>query len=203
MIFTKNLHDLRTIAIVLASALSLCAAPAAAQVLQIEDDGHYVVHDGAAVTTVDDVKPIVDPAPIRIISTAPAVSAGALEGVFRTTASEFGLDPRLLHAVAWHESRFRQEAVSSKGAVGVMQLMPGTARTLGVNPFDVVQNIRGGAALLARLLREFGGNVQLTLAAYNAGANSVHRYGGVPPYPETQSYVADIMQRLAAMAPGD
>jgi soluble lytic murein transglycosylase-like protein len=102
----------------------------------------------------------------------------------------------LVEAVAWKESRFEQDAVSHKGAIGVMQLTPATADTLGVDAQDMAANVDGGAAYLAKLLRRFG-DTRLALAAYNAGPNTVDRYGGVPPYKETQDYVQAIMTRLA------
>ena len=91
----------------------------------------------------------------------------------------------------------RQEAVSPRGARGVMQLMPATAAHLRVNPDDMASNVDGGAAYLARLLERFDGDIVKTLAAYNAGPEAVERYHGVPPYPETKAYVAAVLDRLA------
>ena len=88
--------------------------------------------------------------------------------------------------------------MSPRGAIGVMQLMPTTARRIGIDPTDVAQNVRGGAWLLSSLLRQYGGDVRLALAAYNAGPGAVHRHGGVPPYAETRDYVSTIMRRLNA-----
>lgn len=111
-----------------------------------------------------------------------------------------GLSPALLAAVAWQESRGRNDAVSPKGAIGVMQLMPETARRLGVDPHDREDNIRGGARYLRQQIDRFG-SVPLALAAYNAGPGAVLRYGGIPPYRETQTYVASILARLGGGAP--
>ncbi|WP_295496372.1 lytic transglycosylase domain-containing protein [Sphingorhabdus sp. EL138] len=115
------------------------------------------------------------------------------------TATRFGVDRNLVDAVAWQESRYNPHARSTAGAIGVMQLMPGTARQLGVrNPHDVEQNVVGGTAYLRQQLERFGNNVPLALAAYNAGPGAVIKYGGIPPYRETQDYVRQIMQRLSA-----
>lgn len=111
-------------------------------------------------------------------------------------AKESGVDPSLLRAVIHAESAFNRYAVSDKGAQGLMQLMPGTAADLGVgDPFDASQNIRGGADYLAQLLRQFNGDEKLATAAYNAGAQNVQKYKGVPPFDETQVYV----QRVATL----
>ena len=108
----------------------------------------------------------------------------------------YGVDKDLLLAVASVESAFTPDAVSSSGAVGIMQLMPSTAEGLGVsNPYDAYQNIMGGANYIAQKLREYNGNVSLALAAYNAGSGNVAKYGGIPPFAETQNYVAWITER--------
>ncbi len=110
-------------------------------------------------------------------------------------AREFGLDPTLVAAVIRAESNFVSSAVSRKGARGLMQLMPATARHLGVaRPFHPRENIRGGTAYLASLAKRYGETeVDLILAAYNAGEGSVEKYGGVPPYRETQGYVRKVV----------
>jgi soluble lytic murein transglycosylase-like protein len=117
-------------------------------------------------------------------------------------ASRYGISSALVDAVAWQESRYNSRARSPVGAIGVMQLMPGTARQLGVvDPNNVHQNIMGGTAYLRAQLDRFGNNIPLALAAYNAGPGAVQKYGGVPPYRETQNYVRQIMARLAQTAP--
>jgi hypothetical protein len=116
--------------------------------------------------------------------------------LFSAASAKYGVDAKLLAAVARQESGFNPRAVSGAGAQGLMQLMPGTARGLGVtNPFDPAQAIDGAARLLKGLQQEFG-RTDLALAAYNAGPGAVHRYGGIPPYPETQHYVRSIMAML-------
>jgi soluble lytic murein transglycosylase-like protein len=116
-----------------------------------------------------------------------------LEAAIHDAAREHGVDPRLIAAVARRESAFSETIVSDKGACGVMQLMPATARYLGVtNVFDARQNISGGARYLRTLLDTFGGDLDLALAAYNAGPGAVQKYRGVPPYRETQAYVAAV-----------
>ncbi|RYF82759.1 MAG: lytic transglycosylase domain-containing protein [Comamonadaceae bacterium] len=116
-------------------------------------------------------------------------------------ADAVGVDRHLVSAVAWAESAFRADAVSPKGAMGLMQLMPGTARQYGVaDPFDPWQNVQGGTRLLRDLLNRYAGDTRLALAAYNAGAGAVERAGqAVPNYPETQTYVAKVLQRHARL----
>ncbi len=110
-------------------------------------------------------------------------------------ASRNGIDPLLIEAIVRNESGFDPYAVSSTGAQGLMQLMPDTAALVGVaNPFDPAQNIAGGSLYLSWQLRNFGGDVALAVAAYNAGPAAVQRWGGVPPYPETIEYVKRVVE---------
>jgi soluble lytic murein transglycosylase-like protein len=131
-------------------------------------------------------------------------NAGGLDGVpygdlFVKAGAKYGVSPKLLAAVAKVESGYNPQAVSKVGARGLMQLMPTTARSLGVdNAFDPEQAIMGGAKLLAHNLKEFK-TVPLALAAYNAGGGAVHRYGGIPPFAETQAYVPKVQKALAAL----
>ncbi len=122
-----------------------------------------------------------------------AASTGDTGAMIQAAAENFGVDPRLLSAVAETESGGNQDAVSAAGAIGVMQLMPDTAAGLGVNPYDKQQNIEGGAKYIRQMLDTFGGDVQKAVAAYNAGPQAVRDYGGVPPYRETQNYVNKVM----------
>ena len=117
-----------------------------------------------------------------------------MDSIFEEASALYQIPSKLLRAVAKAESGFNPKAVSKAGAMGVMQLMPGTARSLGVSdPYNARQNILGGAKYLKQNLDRFGGDISLALAAYNAGPNSVTKYGGIPPYKETQNYVKKIM----------
>lgn len=117
-----------------------------------------------------------------------------LSYLIHTTAVRHQIDEQLLHAVIKTESGYNPSAVSRAGAVGLMQLMPDTARRFGVsNRIDPVQNVNGGTRYLKFLLRRYNGNVPLSVAAYNAGEKAVDKYGGIPPYRETQGYVASVM----------
>lgn len=109
------------------------------------------------------------------------------------TATKYGVNPKLANAVAIAESSLNQQDISDAGAIGVMQLMPDTAESLGVNPYDEDENIDGGVRFLKTMLDRFDGNVPLAVAAYNAGPGAVQKYGGVPPYKETQAYVGRVM----------
>jgi hypothetical protein len=113
-------------------------------------------------------------------------------GEIERAATDAGLDPRLLAAMVWQESRFHPDAVSHSGAVGLAQLMPGTADGLDVDPWDPVQNLSGGARYLAWTIEEFG-SVELGLAAYNAGPGRVREADGIPNIAETQAYVPRVL----------
>ena len=112
-------------------------------------------------------------------------------------AAKYDISPQLLEALVWQESRWHTNAVSSAGARGLTQLMPGTARQLGVNPHDPDANLEGGARYLRQQLDAFGGDLEKALAAYNAGPGRVTRAGGIPAIRETQLYVAAILGRLS------
>jgi soluble lytic murein transglycosylase-like protein len=115
--------------------------------------------------------------------------------IFRTGERE-GVDPRFIHAVIWQESKYDTSAHSGAGAQGLMQLMPATARRFGCkNVSDPTANVEAGTKYLSWLLKRFDGNVELTLAGYNAGEGAVDKYQGVPPYSETQNYVRKISAR--------
>lgn len=123
----------------------------------------------------------------------------SMDAIFQEAANTYGVSVNLLKAVGMAESNFNQYAQSGAGAQGVMQLMPATAASLGVtDSFDARQNIMGGAKLLAQNLSMYGGNTDLALAAYNAGPGNVAAYGGVPPFAETQNYVAKVKQYMGS-----
>lgn len=123
------------------------------------------------------------------------VSRQRLEGLIAEHSRRQRLDPELVRAVIRVESDYQPSARSHKGAMGLMQLMPATAHRLAVSdPWDPAENIRGGTLYLRRLLDEFGGQVELALAGYNAGPENVNRYGGIPPFEETRAYVERVLQ---------
>lgn len=188
-----NRNSRRIIYAIVAGCFLTSATRARAQVYEIGDDGglHRVI-DGPNRTV----------APQRPPSRQPGLRA-----TIEKAARANGLSPDFLEAVARTESNLDPHAVSPAGAIGVMQLMPATAAALGVDPRDPDQNIMGGARYLRAQLDRFGGDIDLALAAYNAGAGRVTRSGGVPPIPETRAYVARNLDRLAqaaeAQAQGD
>lgn len=119
-------------------------------------------------------------------------------GLIEQAAAAAGIDPRLLAAVAWAESGFKADAISHAGAIGLVQLMPGTAAGLGVDPWDPAQNLQGGARYLATQLGRFG-RVDHALAAYNAGPGRVQRAGGIPNIAETKAYVPKVLEYYARL----
>jgi soluble lytic murein transglycosylase-like protein len=125
---------------------------------------------------------------------AASSGAGDYEALIEQAAARNGVDPAVLHGLIEQESGFDPSATSGAGAAGLTQLMPGTASSLGVaNPLNPAESIEGGARYLGELTSEFGGNTQDALAAYNAGPGAVEQYGGIPPYAETESYVAKVL----------
>lgn len=117
-----------------------------------------------------------------------------LDAIFDEASSKYGVDAKFLKSIAKCESDFSPECTSSSGAMGIMQLMPQTASSLGVtNAYDPYQNIMGGARYISEKLAQYNGDKSLALAAYNAGSGNVAKYGGIPPFKETQNYVAKVM----------
>jgi soluble lytic murein transglycosylase-like protein len=130
------------------------------------------------------------PAPARSAETHPALTPQELVD---RAANKAGLPPELVHSVAKAESGYQVDAVSRKGAIGLMQLMPGTAAELNADPRNPQQNADAGAKYLADLLVKYGGDVAKAVAAYNAGPGAVDKYNGVPPYRETRTYVNRVI----------
>jgi hypothetical protein len=135
-------------------------------------------------------------------ATSGATDPAAIERTIAKAAEKYRLPGRLIESVIRAESAFRPDAVSPAGAQGLMQLMPATARELGVvDPFDPAQNIDGGARYIRQMLDRFDGDLKLALAAYNAGPGTVARYNGNVPYPETQAYVERVLAAMTAAEP--
>jgi soluble lytic murein transglycosylase-like protein len=189
-------------------ALFGAAAPAHADVMEIGPEGARWV-SGALVSA--EPTEAAEPAdtfelsadfavPPRAIADA-ARQAGMVPAIYAAKVAElahrFDLSPTLIEALVWQESRWRQGAVSPVGARGLAQLMPGTARYLGVDADDPFANLEGGARYLREQLDRFDGNIEKALAAYNAGPGRVIAAGGIPRIRETQGYVASIMGRLS------
>jgi hypothetical protein len=176
---------------VLAAMVGVCAGEA--QIASYVDERGRRVYVNA-----DAVEPTEPERALRSVSaargsTSSATRARRFEPLIVETARRHGLDPALVKAVIQVESNFNPFAVSHKGAMGLMQLIPATARRFGVeNPFDPAANVDGGVRYLKYLLRLFDNDLILSLAAYNAGENAVARYRGIPPFAETRQYVRKI-----------
>ena len=193
------------------ACLALAAFPAKADVMEIEADGaRWVAGGGSAIAAAPMLDAGADhviaevPADVFVPDFAVAQPDNHAAGVPQTykakvaeLAAKYDLSPSLIEAMVWQESRWRHDAVSPVGAQGLAQLMPGTARELGVDPRDPFANLEGGARYLRAQLDRFDGDLEKALAAYNAGPGRVERAGGIPRIRETQKYVAAIMGRLA------
>lgn len=188
-------------------------APAEADVMELGADGaRWVAGGSAGLVNVAAANPTSQSAQESVVVGDVAVPAAAISNAsnhiagvpvryvrkVRELSLRYNLSPSLIEALVWQESRWRENAVSHAGARGLAQLMPGTAKYLGVNPDDPMQNLEGGARYLREQLNRFDGNLEHALAAYNAGPGRVMRAGGVPNIRETRHYVAAIMGRLAS-----
>ena len=174
----------------------MAAGPCAAQVLEIGSDGAVTTYSGPAIYSSEGVRSLAPRPMLAPMRATPAEISQAIQD----SSTRHAVSATLVEAVAWRESRFNQAAISPKGAMGVMQLMPATARQLGVDASDTRANIEGGVAYLSQMLQRFEGDIPRALAAYNAGPGAVQRYGGVPPYAETRAYVRAILDRLGPIA---
>jgi len=144
-----------------------------------------------------------DPHTGKLVRTVIVHNPAALSAAVDQIAAQQSLPPELVHSVIRAESNYDPNALSRKGARGLMQLEPETARRFGVDASNPVENLKGGTKYLKYLLERYHGDYSLALAAYNAGEQSVARYGGVPPFPETQKYVAQVTERISrAQKPG-
>jgi soluble lytic murein transglycosylase-like protein len=158
----------------------------------------------SAVTAFEEVE---EPPPPTVAAPPPTANSPVARAAPATprqlvdsAARKHGLPPAFLHSVAQAESAYRQDAVSPKGAIGIMQLMPSTAAELGADPRDASQNVEAGARHLADLLVRYQGSSAKALAAYNAGPGAVTKYGGVPPYTETRTYVRKVLENYQRMS---
>jgi len=162
---------------------------------------NWEVVSPASDKTVDqDGQPIV-PAYAYTDASPPPVPAQFAAALTQAAVSA-NVSPTLLAALVWQESRWNPQALSPKGAIGLAQLMPGTARYLGVDPTNPASNLAGGARYLRQLLDQFDGNVEKALAAYNAGPGRVRSAGGIPAIAETQNYVTSIVRRVSSITTG-
>ncbi len=166
------------------------AAKADQIVVLVDEHGHKIyVNTGESSTRADWMTRSFSPGASAVSGRVPA----NIDQLVEEAASRFQVDPELIHAIIRVESDYDPQAVSSKGAMGLMQLIPATAQRFGVaNPFDPKQNLEGGVNYLKYLLDLFGGDLPLSLAAYNAGEHTVQRSGGIPAIPETQNYVRKV-----------
>ena len=191
--------------------LALAAVPGAAgaDVMELGASGHQWIAGGPpAPATVMQVQPdglpeaLLAPgegnaSPLAFTGVADEAGPATWRARVAQLAAKYDISPALLEAVVWQESRWNERAVSPVGARGLAQLMPGTARQMGVNPDDPHANLEGGARYLRMQLDAFDGDIEKALAAYNAGPGRVIRAGGIPRIRETQNYVAAIMARLS------
>lgn len=189
---------IRGLLLAIVPALVFSVAPARADVLEIGTGGAVWIAGGPPAGPAAMEGPAQPGTAISLTQIMPSAGPDAWRPHVATLAAKYDLSPSLLEAVVWQESRWNPRAVSPVGARGLAQLMPGTARMLGVNPDDPAANLEGGARYLREQLDTFGGDLEKALAAYNAGPGRVRKAGGIPAIRETQDYVKAILGRLAA-----
>jgi soluble lytic murein transglycosylase-like protein len=194
---------LRLMLLPLAAFAAALSGRARAQVYTLGDDGALLVREGGGAVEWRDPSVLVAAAPMGEAVPAGGAATAALApagyaAALHQSAARYGLNPVLFEALVWQESRWNNAAISPKGAVGLTQLMPATARALGVDPRDALANLDAGARYFRLLIDHFGGDTIKALAAYNAGPARVERAGGVPPIRETQDYVRIILARFNA-----
>ncbi|HUO93195.1 MAG TPA: lytic transglycosylase domain-containing protein [Rhizomicrobium sp.] len=195
-----NLRRLLAGAVCVLLATVASSAASRADVLSIGDDGSVTVHSGPALYTSPDLKPEALPAETPRVQHGRLGASPVLRRAIATAAARHALSPLLVSAVAWHESRFNADAVSPKGARGIMQLMPDTARSYCTASCSATDNVEAGTAYLQTLMQRYDGDLVKALAAYDAGPGAVDRFGGVPPFRETETYVDAILARMSAQA---
>jgi hypothetical protein len=172
------------------------------------EGGLYVLHTGDGTlqfpsSQIVEITILPDfPNPRPDLKPVTAKTSASYDEMLVQAAIQQGLEPEFVRSVARIESNLRQDAVSNKGAIGLMQLMPGTASILGVDAHDAASNILGGAKFLRELLLKYNGDPALALAAYNAGPGAVQKYNGVPPYLETRQYIIRVLREYKKLHDG-
>ena len=204
-----SIQTCRNIAAAAAAGLLICSAAQAEQIFMVRGKGSAVVFTNRPLKS-DTVVGVFSPQVSRFSVTHAARRARdpqlALKyhDLITSVSREAGIDPALVKAMVHTESAFNPRATSRKGAIGLMQLMPATARSVGVlNPYKPEENLRGGVYYLASLIEKYKGNLTLSLAAYNAGPDAVDSFGGIPPYRETQQYVRKVLALQQAYQKGE
>lgn len=185
-----------TLSALVCLALLLSAKGARADVMQLGSNG-FVWVAGAPAANPSEITEIGPSTDLDYTAVSDSAGPAPWRGHVAMLAKKYDISPALLEAVVWQESRWQTQARSIKGAHGLAQLMPGTAREMGVDIANPMSNLEGGARYLKIQLDRFDGDIERALAAYNAGPSRVIRAGGIPQIPETKAYVSAIMSRLA------
>jgi soluble lytic murein transglycosylase-like protein len=190
----------RALFVVACFALSFATAPARADVLEVSPGrARWIVGAAPNASTVSPQQGSVSLADDAVVTSSGNTVAvpSAYSAKVRELAGRFDLSPALIEALVWQESRWQADARSPAGARGLTQLMPGTAKDLGIDPADPLSNLEGGMRYLRQQLDRFDGDLEKALAAYNAGPGRVEQAGGIPAIRETRTYVASVMGRLS------